>query len=338
MSMAARCWWAESRRGIAASNSIMASLARPLSVHPVSAQPLSAWRSFARPLLSAAFALTLFSATPSLLYGQASEIPSAAPTSGSMSPEQHGRQLLDQMVVALGGPAWTHRRTASVLGRTATFFRSQPTGITINFAEYFQYPAIPGTTESAPRGAAERIEFISPKGVILPGTKRDVVQVWTADQGYELTYKGKTTLPREQVEDYLRRRNHGIDALVTQWLTAPGVVIVYEGPGMSGRRAVDTVSVLSANNDAITVELDQTTHLPLARSFRWRNEQFKDYDQDREEYDAYQTYGGVQTPLTISRYRNGDLVNQRFFTKIEYNAALPATTFDPDAPLVQKKH
>lgn len=293
----------------------------------------------APPFRSAArFTLALLlTATPVSLRAQASEIPSAAPASAATSPEQRGRQLLDQMVVALGGPAWTNRKTAAALGRTATFFRSQPTGITINFAEYFQYPGMPGTTAGDSRPAAERIEFISPKGVILPGTRRDVVQVWTANQGYELTYKGKTTLPKEQVEDYLRRRNHGIDALVAQWLTAPGVVVVYEGPGMAGRRAVDMVSVLSANNDAITVELDQTTHLPLARSFRWRNEQFKDYDQDREEYDAYQSYGGVETPLTISRYRNGDLVNQRFFTKIEYNTALPATTFDPDAPLAQKK-
>lgn len=286
---------------------------------------------------AAVCSLMLLAAVPGRLSAQASEIPSAAPATGTVSPEQRGRELLDQMVRALGGPAWTDRKTASTLGRSATFFRSQPTGITINFAEFFQYPAIPGTSESAPRPASERIEFISPKGVILPGTKRDVVQVWTADQGYELTYKGKTTLPKEQVADYLRRRSHGIDALVTHWLTAPGVVVVYEGPGVAGRRAVDKVSVLSANNDAITVELDQTTHLPLARSFRWRNEQFKDYDQDREEYDDYQSYGGVQTPLTISRYRNGDLVNQRFFTKVEYNPVLSPATFDPDAPLVQKK-
>ncbi len=288
-----------------------------------------------RPVAPALLALLLVAA-PLPLAAQASEIPSAAPSSAAASPEQHGRQLLDQMIAALGGPAWKSRRTGTVLGRTAAFFRSQPTGVTINFAEYYQYPeAAAGSSPARP--PAERIEFITPKGLILPGTKRDVVQVWTADQGYELTYKGKTALPKDQVEDYLRRRNHGIDALVATWLTAPGVMVVYEGPSMSGRRASETVSVLSANNDAITVELDATTHLPLARTFRWRNEQFKDYDQDREEYDDYQTYGGVQTPLTITRYRNGDLVNQRFFTKVEYNPALPPGTFDPEAPLAQKK-
>ena len=275
-------------------------------------------------------ALTLLAA-PAALLAQAGDIPSAAPTlAPGQTPEQRGRELLDQMVTALGGPAWLNRQTASVLGRSAAFFRDQPTGITVQFEEYFQYP-------NAGHPSSERVEFISPKGVILPGTKRDVVQVWTADQGYELTYKGKTTLPKDQVEDYLRRRAHSVDAVINTWLKAPGVVVVSEGASMVGRRAADKVSILSAENDTVTLELDSNTHLPLARSFEWRNQQFKDHDEDREEYDNYQTYSGIATPLTITRYRNGDLTNQRYVNKVTYNPILPPETFDPNAPLVQKK-
>lgn len=287
--------------------------------------PLVRRNSAALTLLSVVFVLV-----PRALRSQASAIPSAAPSSPTANPEERGRQLLNQMVAALGGPAWLNRQTASTLGRTAAFFRSQPTGVTINFAEFFQFPF-------AGHPPSERIEFISPKGVIFPGTRRDVVQVWTADQGYELTYKGKTTLPKDQVTDYLRRRAHSVDAVIAAWLKAPGVVVVYEGPIISGRRAADQVTILSADNDAVTLELESSTHLPLARVFRWRNEQFKDYDQDREEYDDYQAYAGVRTPLTITRYRNGDLVNQRFFSKVTYNPTLPPGTFDPNAPLQQQK-
>ena len=264
------------------------------------------------------------------LHAQANDIPSAAPTSSTGNPEQRGRQLVDQMVTALGGPVWLNRRTLSTQGHTAAFFRDQPTGSNLEFAEYFQFP-----TDGKPQ--IERIEFISPKGMILPGKKRDVVQVWTPDQGYELTYKGKNPLPKEQVDDYLRRRAHSIEAIVAIWLKEPGVVIVSEGTTMVGRRAADKISILSASNDAVTLELDVNTHLPLARTFEWRNEQFKDHDEDREEYDNYQTYSGIPTPLTLSRYRNGDLVNQRFLSKIEYNQPLPPETFNPDAPLTQKK-
>lgn len=262
---------------------------------------------------------------------QASDLPSAAPASSTANPEQHGRALLDQMVSALGGPAWLNRQSMTVLGRSAAFYRGAPTGITINFEQFFQLPGGTG------KPLAERIEFISPKGAILPGTKRDIVQVWTADQGYELTYKGKTALPKEQVEDFLRRRAHSIESIVFTWLKAPGVVVVFEGPTMVERHAADKVTVLSATNDAVTLELDATTHLPLARTFQWRNQQFKDFDQDREEYDDYHVYAGIETPLTLSRYRNGDLTSQRFLSKVDYNQPLPAATFDPDAPLQRKK-
>lgn len=282
----------------------------------------------ARPFLYSLCLLGLLTPVPA--WAQASALPSAAPASSTADADQHGRQLLDQMVTALGGPAWLRRQTASTLGRSAAFFRSQPTGATVNFAEYFQFPA-------QGRPASERVEFISPKGMIMPGTKRDVVQVWTADSGYELTYKGKSALPKDQVTDYLRRRAHSVEAIVTIWLGAPGVQVLYEGPVISGRRAADQVTILSGNNDAVTLELDSSTHLPLARIFRWRNDQFKDFDSDREEYDEYQVYDGIETPLTITRYRNGDLVNQRFFSKITYNVTLPPGTFDPDAPLKQKK-
>ena len=275
------------------------------------------------------FLVTLL-ATPALLRGQANDIPSAAPSTSTANPEQRGRQLLDQMVTALGGPAWLNRRTLSTQGHTAAFYRDQPTGSNIEFAGYYQFP-IDGKPQ------VERIEFISPKGMILPGKKRDVVQVWTPDQGYELTYKGKNPLPKEQVDDYLRRRAHSIEAVVAIWLKAPGVVVVSEGSTMVERRSADKISILSANNDAVTLELDANTHLPLARTFEWRNQQFKDHDEDREEYDNYQTYSGIPTPLTLSRYRNGDLVNQRFLGKIEYNQPLPPDTFNPDAPLTQKK-
>ena len=279
---------------------------------------------------SLALLLLAVVALPVTLHAQASDIPSAAPTSSTANPEQRGRQLLDQMVAALGGPAWLNRQTLSTLGHTAAFFRDQPTGANIEFAEYFQFPV-------AGEPQVERIEFITPKGMIMPGKKRDVVQVWTADQGYELTYKGKSPLPKEQVEDYLRRRTHSIEAVIAVWLKAPGVVVVSEGTTMVQRRAADKVTILSANNDAVTLELDANSHLPLARTFEWRNQQFKDHDEDREEYDNYQTYGGIPTPLTLSRYRNGDLVNQRFLSKIVYNQTLPPETFNPDAPLQQKK-
>ena len=46
------------------------------------------------------------------------------------------------------------------------------------------------------------------------------------------------------------------------------MMILAEGTTMVERRMADKVTVLSANNDAVTIELDATTHLPLRRTFK----------------------------------------------------------------------
>jgi hypothetical protein len=40
---------------------------------------------------------------------------------------------------------------------------------------------------------------------------------------------------------------------------------------------------------------------------------------------------GLQTPLTITRFHNGDMTNQRFLYKASYNVALPPNAFDVEA-------
>jgi hypothetical protein len=261
------------------------------------------------------------------VHAQASAIPAATPTApAGENSDQQGRKLLDQMVEALGGDAWRARKDIVESGRTSAFFHGQPNGNNIEYTYYHRY-----------NPEAERYGFLTDRSMILPGKKTDVVQVWTADNGYEVTYKGRTTLPKEQVEDYMRRRAHSIESVVNVWLKAPGVMVVYEGRSMVERSQADKVTILAADNDAVTIDLDANTHLPLRRTFQWRNTTFKDHDEDAEEYDAYHTIQGLPTPFTISRYRDGDLANQHFFTKVEYNTNLSSELFDPDKLLEKKK-
>jgi hypothetical protein len=274
-------------------------------------------------------ALILFTAPH--LHAQASDILSGAPpATPNQTPEQHGKALLDEMVAALGGEAWLDRTSIQLDGRTAAFFHGAPDpGVT----EYHEVRRLPASGKPE----ASRIGFLTDRGMIMPGKKIDVSQIWTDGHGYEITYKGQTDLPKEQVADFYRRRAHSIEEVVRTWIHAPGVMVVAEGTGMVERRQVDKVTVLSASNDAVTLELDTTTHLPLRRTFEWRDEQFKDLDEDAEEYDDYHTIQGLPTALTLTRYHNGEMVSQRFYTKVVYNAPLAPNLFDPAVLPVKKK-
>ena len=262
------------------------------------------------------------------LWGQASEIPSAAPTqpTGEDS-QQRGRKLLDECLQALGGDAWLNRKNLQVTGRMGRYFHGSPTGITLDYTS---------TTSFAGASESERIGFLSDKSMILPGKKIDVVHIWTGGQGYEITYKGKSELPKDQVADYFRRQAHSVEAIYRVWLKAPGVVVLYEGTSMVERRLSDKVTILSDNNDAVTLELDASSHLPLRRSFEWRNEKFQDFDKDIEEYADYHAVQGLPTPYSLTRTLNGDIVTQSFLTKIAYDVDLPPDFFNPDVLLKKK--
>jgi hypothetical protein len=260
----------------------------------------------------------------------ASEMKSGAPaTRPGETDEQHGRRLLDEMLKALGGEAWLNRGTVYTEGSVAAFFRGQPTGSVVRFVEYKKL-ATPSSPELV------RTEYLTVRGMIMPGMKKDVAHLWTADNGYELTFKGRTTLPAEQVQDYIRRRAHTLDAVMKVMVEQPGVIIVAEGTGMRDRIPIDEVTVLAPNNDAVTIELDQETHLPVERSFEWRNEKFKDHDIDEEVYGDWRMIQGIGTPMNMQRYRDGDMVSQTFYTKIEYGKPMPDSLFNPDVPWIKK--
>ena len=85
------------------------------------------------------------------------------------------------------------------LGIWGGFFRGAPTGIVIDFTSTRQFA-------NADRPEAVRVGFITDKSILLPGKKIDIVQIWTAGKGWEVTYKGRTELPKDQVTDYFRRQ------------------------------------------------------------------------------------------------------------------------------------
>ena len=238
------------------------------------------------------------------------KVAAAAQEDDSAKNAQQARAALDAMVTALGGEAWLNQQNREISGRTAAFYHGKPSGST---AEYWEYHAWPDH---------DRIEFTK---------HRDVVQIYTGREGWEIIFSGKKELPKDQVEEYLRRRDHSIEMVVKVWLKDPKSILLYEGQQLAERHLADQVTVISAQNESVTIQLDSQTHLPLRRSFQWRDPLYKDKNEDAEEYDNYRLADGFQTPYNITRFKNGDMVNQRFLFTAKYNQQLPADQFSVDA-------
>jgi hypothetical protein len=259
-------------------------------------------------------------------WSQASAIPSAQlpGTEDYSSQTQKGKELLDQMVVALGGPLWLNRQDMVVAGRLATFYKGQPHPGAPGFEEYYRFKPF-----------AERIILVAHFGVFIATDHRDVAQLFTPEAGYEITYQGKKPLPAKEVDDFERRHAHSLETIVQEWMKQPDVVVTYEGSDMVERRLADRISILTAGNDAAVLALDETTHLPLSLSFQWHDPTYNDLNTDVEEFEDYHQVQGIQTAYAITMLHNGEMTGQRYVTKVQYNTQLPGDLFDPDRPLLK---
>ncbi len=222
----------------------------------------------------------------------------------------HARKLLEQMKQALGGDLWLQMPNYEWWGTTAEFFHGTPNGIRTQFWYFHQAPD------------QDRWEFTK---------HRDDVQLIGPTQGWEITYRGLHALPKEQVEDALRRRAHSLETVMRLWFPDARTLLTYDGQQLAERHLADQVTLLSADNDSVTLQLDAETHLPLRRIFRWRDPVYKDKNQEVEEYDNYRVVDGIATPYSITEYHNGEMTRELFLLGAEYDRSLPADEFDPQA-------
>lgn len=223
---------------------------------------------------------------------------------------QEAHAKLDAMVQALGGQAWLDMKNQVRQGYIAAFYHGIPNAGTTEYWEYHQWPD------------HDRIELTK---------HRDVVDFYLGREGWEVTYRGKKPLPQDLVDDFLRRRDHSIETAVKVWLKDPKTILIYGGQHMVERRLADQVTLISAQNEAITILMDTQSHLPLRRVFQWRDPLYKDKNTDAEEYDNYHTVDGFPTPLSITRFKNDEMYRQYYVKKVEFNQQLPDDFWSVDA-------
>jgi hypothetical protein len=219
------------------------------------------------------------------------------------------RTALDAMVQALGGDAWLNQKNKVMEGHVAAFFHGTPDLGTTETFEYHQWPD------------RDRIEVTK---------HRDVVEFFVGRQGWEVTYRGKKAMEKDLLDDYLRRRDHSIETVVKVWMKDPNTILVFEGQHLAERHLADQVTLISPQNESVTILMDAQTHLPLRRVFEWRDPEYHDKNSDAEEYDDYHVVGGFPTPFTISRTKNDEQVRQYYVTKVSYNQDLPADFWNVD--------
>ena len=229
---------------------------------------------------------------------------------------QKARALVQQMIQALGGDAYLSIKDIEQEGRTNGFYHGNPSGSTAPFWRFVKLPD------------RERVELTK---------QRDWIMLYTRDEGYEITYRGTKPLEAKDLKEYLQRRQYSLDTVLRNWIKAPGTAFFYEGDGFVDNRQVDNVSIINAENEAVTISIDRANHLPVKKSFKARNPEDRELDEEDEIYSNYRLDQGFNTPHIITRLKNGEMTSERFLMNVTYNQGLPDSMFVATPPTKAKK-
>ena len=219
----------------------------------------------------------------------------------NMMPEERtakGKQILEQLITALGGSTYLDIRESNCEGRLAQFGHSgELTGYT-PFKVYWRYPD------------KNRTDF-SKKGVI--------VNVYNGDRGWTLDKGGVSELSNAAVADFQEQARRDINNLLRTRLKEPGMAIRFGGTDVVDLRTVDWVDITDSEQRDFRLAVDRTTHYLVRSVITLQDDTSPDRSVETRIYTNYQLMDGVWTPLQITLDRNGRRVNQVFFQSCKYN-------------------
>jgi len=227
--------------------------------------------------------------------------------------QQQARVIIERMVAALGGNAYLGLEDAESEGRSGSFYQGSSVGST-PFHRFSRWPD------------KDRVEL---------GRRRDVVELTIGEAMYEITFRGSRPIDPQKDQNariYLARENHALQIVLRRWLEEAGTALFYEGPALAENHAVDRVTIINSQENAVTILIDSATHLPVKDIFVIRDPQTKDRDEISEVFDNWKIVQGINTPFNTLVSFNGELRWQYYISSISYNQRLPDSLFSLPGP------
>jgi len=233
------------------------------------------------------------------------------------------REVIQQAIQALGGPAYLGVKDMTRTGRYAAFEHNGTSPGSIQIRDWIKVPD------------KERIEFHTkayytelPGPIPWPVHKSGTLyQVRNGEQGWLLGSGGVEELPPDSLARLRDQRKKDINLLFRSRLDEPDLILRYTGQDLLDIKMVDWVESSDVNRFTIRIAFDHATHLPVHATYVFREAGTNEPDQEDDDFSVYHAFQGVQTPMQIARSRRGYRVWQWFYDDIQYNTGLSDSFF-----------
>ncbi len=230
-----------------------------------------------------------------------------------LMPEQSAakaRQILDQAVEAMGGNAYLNVHDVTCIGRIGQFDHA---GDVTGFGKFIDYTQPP---------FKERQEN-------LP--KRNIIQVYNGNKGWDLDRGGVSDAPKSDVTDFEEDTQKDLDYILRKRSHEPGMILRYGGPDVVDLKQAQWVEMVDSDNRTIRIAFADNTHLPIRKTVETRDPRMQRKTEEIEYYSNYHPIDGVQTPFQITRERNQIKIFQVFFDKCDYNTSVADALFTKES-------
>lgn len=253
-----------------------------------------------------------------LLGGAAAMLPAPsalarAQNPDTLLPEQSAakaREIIQQMIAALGGDAYLNVRDITRSGRLAVFGSN---GDLNGYTKFWDFTKLPDKN---------RTEY---------SDKRNVIDVYNGSQGWTLDRGGVQEQSAEAIERFNDGLKKDLDILLRFRLNEEGLTFRYAGTDILDLIRVDWVEIVDRDRRTTRIAIRQDNRLPLRAVYVTRDRERRTRTEEVEFFSNYHRIQGVQTPLQLTRTRNDRMVYQVFFSEVSYNTGLSDDFFTKEA-------
>lgn len=229
--------------------------------------------------------------------------PAAPQLPGRIDPQ--ARQMLDRAIQALGGQAFLNAKSLTMKGRVFFFYQGTTGGIA-PFQSYVLYPD----------------KFRFSYGKTLP-----VVWIYNADKSWELDRYGLTSQLDTPQQIWGISNRYGLENLLRLRINESGVLIQTGKVDFVDNVPTLGIEIIEPGGTSVRLDLHPQTFLPSRVTHRVRNVKEDAWDEFSDAYADYKPVDGIQTPMHVTRYLNGDRVLETFGNLATYNEEYPPNYF-----------
>ena len=236
---------------------------------------------------------------------------------GKTAADARAKKVIDEAVEALGGEKFLTMEDRVESGRAYSFYHERLSGLSIAKI-YTRYLSVAPSKSGQELALRERQAF---------GKDQDTATVFREDEAANINWRGTKPVPKEQFARYKDSMLRNIFYILRQRLNEPGLIFESRGADVMDYQPVEVIDIIDSENRLVTVYFHQSTKLPVAQKYSWRDPVTKDRNDEVARYGRYRDNGGIQWPQQITRERNGERIYQIFSDSVTFNQDLTDELF-----------